>query len=132
MSERETSRDYAHPYRPAPIRVLNAVGGVLATVGLKTKLDEASLLGSPGELESALAHELEGRLTLTMQRLERGLQELDHPELYTEDGLALHRRLQDASTELRRELGRLEQRWDVRNQPYVFDAELFARTNPPR
>ena len=40
----ETSRDYAHPYRPLPIRVLNKAGHLMEKLGVDATLDVNSLM----------------------------------------------------------------------------------------
>ncbi|HEY3445728.1 MAG TPA: SDR family NAD(P)-dependent oxidoreductase [Myxococcales bacterium] len=59
-----TSTDYAHPHRPAPLRLFNGVGAVVGELGLRASLDPDSLLraaqkstglsefGDPGALEA--------------------------------------------------------------------------------
>ncbi len=41
-----TSRDYAHPYRPVPIRIFNRVGGAGGRSGLSRRLEVNALLDS--------------------------------------------------------------------------------------
>lgn len=43
---RVTSRQYAHPYRPRPVALGNLLGRGLGHLGLRTRLDEASLLAA--------------------------------------------------------------------------------------
>ncbi len=43
---RETSRDYARPYRPRAVAFANRVLPLLARIGLATRLDEASLVSA--------------------------------------------------------------------------------------
>lgn len=41
-----TSTDYAHPHRPAPLRLFNGVGAVVGELGLKASLDAEKLLAA--------------------------------------------------------------------------------------
>ncbi|KIG15813.1 hypothetical protein DB30_05231 [Enhygromyxa salina] len=75
-------------------------------------------------------HELRGRMALGLRRLETGISQIEHPQLYTADGLEIHRRLAAALAELEtRHLDDLDD-VDISDQPYVFEARRFFDRNP--
>lgn len=86
-------------------------------------LDHAPLRGH-------LRHELLGRIAFALRRLGRGLAHVDHPSLFSEQGLALHRALRRAYARLHGRLGGLLRALDVSDQPGVFEYERFLASNP--
>ncbi len=86
-------------------------------------LDHAPLRGH-------LRHELLGRIALALRRLGQGLAQVDHPGLYTEQGLVLHRALRRAHARLHGRLGGLLRALDVSDQPRAFEYERFLARNP--
>jgi hypothetical protein len=86
-------------------------------------LDHAPLRGH-------LRHELLGRIALGLRRLGQGLGQVDHPGLYTEQGLVLHRALRRAHARLHGRLGGLLRALDVSDQPRGFEYERFLDRNP--
>jgi hypothetical protein len=56
--------------------------------------------------------------------------QVDHPGLYTEQGLVLHRALRRAHARLHGRLGGLLRALDVSDQPRAFEYERFLARNP--
>lgn len=83
-----------------------------------------------GTLNPDQMHELWGRMALGMIRLQIGLREIEHPRLYTAQGLRLHRRLTEAWAEIDGRYGDRASRLDVSDQAYVFEAARFFARNP--
>ena len=86
-------------------------------------LDHAPLRGH-------MRHELLGRIALALRRLGQGLSQVDHPGLYTEQGLLLHRALRRAHARLHGRLGGLLRALDVSDQPRRFEYDRFLDRNP--
>lgn len=86
-------------------------------------LDHAPLRGH-------LRHELLGRIGHALRRLGRSLAQVDHPGLYTEQGIVLHRALRRAHARLHGRLGGLLQALDVSDQPPAFEYPRFLARNP--
>lgn len=81
-------------------------------------------------LRGHLRHELLGRIAFALRRLSVGLERLDHPRLYTQQGLVLHHALQSAHGRLHGRLGGLLRVLDVSDQPEAFEYERFLARNP--
>jgi HEXXH motif-containing protein len=84
-----------------------------------------------GALSAGERHELMGRFLLTLQRYRRSVELMSDERFYTPAGLEIFRALR-ASYERLEAAHRAElARYDVADQPYVFDYERFCRRNPP-
>jgi hypothetical protein len=105
----------------------DAVEDVFALV--RTLLALEPLLDHP-PLRGHLRHELLGRIALALRRLGQGLAQVEHPGLYTEQGLALHRALRRTRARLHGRLGGLLRALDVSDQPRAFEYERFLERNP--
>jgi len=105
----------------------NVVQGNFARVrtllAFEPLLDHAPLRGH-------MRHELLGRIALALRQLGEGLLQVDHPGLYTEQGLLLHRALKRAHARLHGRLGGLLRALDVSDQPRRFEYERFLARNP--
>lgn len=98
-------------------------GLVRTLLAFEPLLDHAPLRGH-------LRHELLGRIALALRQLGQGLAQVEHPGLYTEQGLVLQRALRRAHARLHGRLGGLMRALDVSDQPQVFEYPRFLARNP--
>jgi hypothetical protein len=78
----------------------------------------------------ALQHELLGRFALSMLRFEAGLESIDDARLYTPLAWEIHRRMIEIYEDIDARRGAMLRRYDLSNQPYVFDYREFCARNP--
>lgn len=95
------------------VRMVQVLGALLDRVAL-----------SP--LERA---ETVGRLALALDRLERGLDSIDDPRLFTPEIWALHGVMRDFAVAMRRRHGARIEHADLGEQPYTFSWATYRRRN---
>lgn len=127
----------AVPY-PTPLRALGVDDHDPRCVGdafhgnyalMRTLMAFESLLDH-SVLRGHFRHELLGRIALALHRFGEGLSLVDHPGLYTEQGLVLHRAMSGTHARLLGRLGGLLRVLDVADQPAVFEYQRFLARNP--
>jgi hypothetical protein len=101
--------------------------------GLFTQTNINHVLDRCIELElfdGAERHELLGRFSSNMKRFRVALDKLNHPGMYTEFGYEWYMYFRTTYQQLFEKRSALILKFDVGNQPYVFDYGIFQQTNP--
>lgn len=83
-----------------------------------------------GDLDARLRHELLGRFALSMERFVSGLESIDDERLYTPEAWSIHRRMVEVYEDVWPRRSAILAGYNLENQPYAFDYNLFCASNP--
>lgn len=75
-------------------------------------------------------HELYGRFSDNFKRLKRALNDINHPVIFTDLGWHLVTLMNGYYKDLELTFCDIVSKFDTSNQPYVFDYQIFLKTNP--
>lgn len=115
----------------ADVEGSSSLGGAVQEGYARVRVIEAleALLSHP-PVRGHLRHEVLGRIALSLLRLEGGLSQIELRGLVSEGGISMHRHLVRVHESLRRRLGWVLHRVDVRDQPRAFEYGRFLARNP--